>query len=140
MGVPVRIRLLSEDDLPWLTDLCKRRYSDRYDEESTIGWFRNICLKSPLLFQPIRTDHAFCITMLSVMPWLPSEWEANVIFICADRHAGWEPLRLLRALVEWSRKRKSTYWRICSETDFDLAPLAKRVGAKELSPRFMMRL
>jgi hypothetical protein len=78
--------------------------------------------------------------MLSVMPWLPTEWEAHVIFICADADAGWEALKLLRASVEWSRKRKAAVWRICSETDCDLSALAKRLGADELSRRFSLRL
>jgi hypothetical protein len=131
---------MREEDLPWLSYLCKKRYSDRYDEEGTINWFRNICLKGPLLFQPIRTDNAFCITMLSVLPWLPAEWEANVVFICADVGAGWDAIHLLRASIEWGRKRKAHRWRLMSETDFDLAPLAKRLGATELSPRYSLRL
>ena len=131
---------MQEEDLPWLSQLCKRRYSDRYDEEGTVNWFRNICLKGPLLFQPIRTNNAFCITMLSVLPWLPAEWEANVVFLCADDHAHWEAIHLLRASIEWGKKRRATRWRMVSETDYDLAPLAKRVGAKELTPRFSLDL
>lgn len=133
------MRLLSEDDLPWLIQVSRKRYAAKFDEEATIGWFRNICLKAPLLFHPIRTDHSFCITMLTVMPWLPTEWEAHVIFICADHHAGWEALKLLRASVDWARRRKAAVWRICSETDYDLTPLARRLGAEELSHRFSLR-
>lgn len=131
---------MTEDDIEWGIALGRERYGDRWDEESTLGWFRNVCLKGPLLFYPIRTDNAFCITLLSVLPWFPTEWEANVIFICAMDGKHWEALKLLRASVEWARKRKATYWRICSETEFDVGPLAMRVGAQEISPRFLLRL
>lgn len=140
MAVPVLVRLLSEHDIPWLLALARKRYAVEFDADSTTGWFRNICLKAPLLFHPVRTDNGFCITMLTVMPWLPTIWEAHVVLICVDHHAGWEALRLLHASVDWARRRKATVWRICSETDYDLAPFARRLGAEELSPRFTLRL
>jgi hypothetical protein len=134
------VRLLTEEDFPWLAYIGVLRYGDRWDQKDTENWFRNICMKNTLLFQPIRTDNAFCITMLSVLPWFPSEWEANVIFICAAPNCSWEAVRLLRASVEWARKRKAVKWRCISETEYDLGPMAMRVGATEISPRFEVRL
>ena len=131
---------MTEADIPWLTYLGKKRYSGRYSEDETVKWFVNICLKQTVLFQPERTDNAFCITMLSIVPWLPLECEANVLFICADDDAYWEGLRLLRSSIAWAKVRKATRWRIVSETDYDLGPLARRVGAKELTSRFSLEL
>ena len=147
MGVPEppgafhsSITLLREDDLPWLARLCLKRYSHRYDQEGTEGWFRNIVLKTPLLFLPIRTGNAFTVTMLSCLPWLPAEWTADVVFTCADEGAVWEVIPLLRRSIEWSRKRRISMWRICSETGYDIAPLARRMGAKAIAPRYILRL
>ena len=134
------IRLMHEGDLPWLAWLCRKKYSHHYDQEGTEGWFRNIALKAPLLFLPIRTDNAFTITMLSCLPWLPSEWCADVVFTCADDGAMWEVVGLLRRSVEWSRRRRASVWRIMSDTDYDIAPLAHRMGAKAIMPRFVLRL
>lgn len=134
------IRLMHEGDLPWLAYLCKKRYSHRYDQEGTEGWFRNIVLKAPLLFYPARTDNAFVITMLSCLPWLPNEWAADVIFTCADNGAMWEVISLLRRSVEWSRSRRISIWRLCSDTDYNIAPLAHRVGAEAIAPRYVLRL
>lgn len=139
-GASASIRLMHDGDLPWLAYLCLKRYSHRYDQEGTEGWFRNIVLKSPLLFYPSRTDHAFTITMLSCVPWLPTEWAADVVFTCADDGAMWEVLSLLRKSIEWSRKRRASVWRIMSDTDYDIAPLARRVGAGEIMPRYVLRL
>jgi hypothetical protein len=132
--------LLTEADLPWLNVLCHRKYSARYDEQSTELWFRNTVLKNAILFYPIRTENAFTISMLSVNPWLPGEFECHNIFTCADTGCIWEVVTLFRASIAWATKRKVTWWRLNSETDFDLAPLARRVGAKDLSPRLSLRL
>jgi hypothetical protein len=145
MDVPVLVtsdepRLMTDEDIPWLTWLCKKRYAADYDSESTIAWFRNIVLKSPLMFYAVRSQDAFVITMISVTPWLPGSIEANIIFICADDDAMWQALRLLRCSVDWARRRKCTLWRLSSDTAYELGPLAKRLGATELSPRYALRL
>jgi hypothetical protein len=73
------------------------------------------------------------------VPWLPAEFEANVVAVCADDGGMWEALRLLRVSVEWGKRRKCSSWRLTSENN-DLAMLARRLGATEISPRFQMRL
>lgn len=140
MDVPVLvIRNLTENDLPWLTYLCKRRYSNRYDSSATENWFRNIVLKSPLTFHYTRTDNAFQISMLSLMPWLPAEPECSVIFACAEEGYGWDVIRLMRDSIEWARRRRCTVWRLSSDTEVDFVALAKRLGCDEISPRYIMR-
>src|SRR5262245_5495391 len=141
--VPILVdepRLMTEADYPWLHYLCKKRYSRDYDSDSTAGWFKNIVLKSPLMFFACRTQDAFAITMLSVTPWLPNSIEANLVFICADDGCLWQSIRLLRSSIDWAKRRRCTLWRMSSDTDYDLAPLARRLGATELSPRFILRL
>lgn len=132
-------RLMGEADLDWLTYLCKKRYSHAYDSDSTAAWFTNIVLKSPLMFYAIRSQDAFCISMLSITPWIPNSIECNVVFICADDDCMWQALRLLRCSIDWARRRKCTLWRISSDTDYDLRLLALRVGARELSPRYVLK-
>lgn len=131
---------MNESDLAWALPLFRKRYPQRYDQDGAEGWFRNIVLKAPLLFYPARTDHAFVITMQSSLPWLPSEWTADVVATCAEEGAMWEVVQLLRRSVEWSRQRRLTIWRICSETDYDIEPLARRMGASSITPRYILRL
>jgi hypothetical protein len=78
--------------------------------------------------------------MLSGIPWLAGELEANVVFICADDGCMWQALRLLRCSIDWARRRRCTTWRLASETDYDLGPLARRLGVTEQSPRFILQL
>ena len=133
------IALLTENDIRWLNFLCKKKYSDRYDSSTTETWFRNIVLKSPMTFYATRTEHAFQISMLSVMPWLPAEPECIELFVCADDGYGWEALKLLRDSIEWARKRRCTVWRLSSDPSSDVEALARRLGATEISPRYTIR-
>lgn len=136
---PDPMRLITEHDIPWLVYLCKKKYSNRYDAPTTENWFRNIVLKSPMTFYATRSDNAFQITMLSVMPWLPAEPEANMIFVCADTGKMWEALRLLRDSVDWARNRKCAIWRLSSDTEIDFPGVARRLGCDEISPRYLIR-
>jgi len=131
---------MTEDDIPWLHRLAKKRYRQEYDESSTEGWFRNIVLKGPMMFYPVRTDNAFVIAMMCTVPWTPAFFECNIIFVCADIGCMWEASTLLRGSIHWARRRKCAIWRISSDTDVDLEPLARRVGCTELSPRYVMVL
>ena len=52
----------------------------------------------------------------------------------------WEAMKLLRASIAWARKRKCVRWRMSSDTDYDLAAMARRLGVNEESPRFTLNL
>lgn len=138
--VPVQPWLTTENDLQWLIYLGKKRYGEAFDYVTVEGWYRNIVLKSPLMFHSVRMPNAFCISMISTLPWTPSEFESNVIFICAEEGSTWEVMRLLRASVAWARHRKCKTWRISSNTEHGVDALARRLGATEVSPRFLMEL
>lgn len=136
----VEPRLLTEADIAWMLDLGRRRYSNRFDLMATEAWFRSIVMKAPLVFLPVRLDDAFLIAALNIIPWVPGELEANVVMVAADEGCMYQALELLRFSIEWAKKRRATEWRLTSETEVELGPLAKRLGAKELSPRYCLRL
>lgn len=130
--------MTTENDLPWLIYLGKKRYGAEYDYSTVENWYRNIVLKSPLMFHAARTQNAFAISMLSTLPWTPSEFECNVIFICADDGAMWQAMKLLRDSIAWAKKRKCKCWRLSSNTEHELHAMALRLGAREISPRFTL--
>lgn len=139
VDVPFLVKNLTEYDIPWLNFICKKRYSNRYDSDTTENWFRNIVLKSPLTFHATRSENAFQISMLSIMPWLPAEPECSVIFACADEGKGWEVVKLMRESIEWARKRRCAMWRLASDTEAEFEMLAKRLGCDQISPRYVIR-
>jgi hypothetical protein len=107
---------------------------------ATEGWFRNIVLRAPLVFLPVRLDGAFLIGALNIIPWAPGELEANVVLVVADEGRMWEAIELLRLSIDWAKTRRATEWRLTSETEREFGPIALRLGAKELSPRYCLRL
>lgn len=127
------VRALTYEDVPWLLDIGVRRYPNNYDPDSTGRWIRNTVLPNTALFNAWRTDNAFLIALLSLNPWLPLDIECYVVVTCADFGHVWECVPLLRASIEWAKYRKCVSWGFHSDTQHDIAPLMKRIGAKELT-------
>lgn len=123
-----------------MLELGRRRYGNRFEPMATEAWFRNIVLRAPLVFLAVRLDGAFLIAALNMIPWAPGELEGNVVLVVADEGCMWQALELLRFSIAWAKMRRATEWRLTSETEVELGPLAKRLGAKELSPRYCLRL
>jgi hypothetical protein len=96
-------------------------------------------LKQPVMFNPQRMPNAFCISMLSLVPWLPGEVECNIVFICAEDGCIWEAMKLLRSSIEWAKQRRANVWRLSSDTEVELAAMAYRLGATAISPRYVLR-
>ena len=101
---------------------------------------REIVLKNPLKFYALRTDGALCISVMSETPWLPNKREVGVVVALADFTKVWETLPLLRASVNWARKRKAVIWRFQSDTEHDIGPLMQRIGAEPDRPRYQIQL
>lgn len=123
-----------------MAELAQRRYPNNFDIQAAELWVRNIVLKGPMVFLPIRTDDAFCISMITLTPWFPNDWEAVVVMICADDGKMWQALALLRESLAWAGRRNCADWRLSSETSYDIEPLARRLGAEEFQPRYHIRL
>ena len=134
------MRRLSTLDLPWLAYLCRKKYSDSYDADLTAQWFTEQVLRNPLMYYAIRTDNAFCIAYINTFPWLPGESDCNVNFICADDGKMWEAVRLLRATIDWAKRRNCKNWWLAGDTDIDLKMIAWRLQAREQWPRFKLQL
>ena len=134
------MRPLTEADLPWLRMLCKKRYAAHYDAYSTERWFVERVLREPLQWYAVRTDDAFLIAIINMEYWRPAFLIVDILFVCADDGAMWQAMALLRASQEWAESRRARYWRLCGDTDFDLTPLAMRLGAKAIYPRCVAEL
>jgi hypothetical protein len=134
------VRLIVEADIPFLLDLGKRRSPVEFDAQSTEMWARNIVLKSPLLFYPVRTDHAFMVCNLVRDAWEPGVTICNNMLLHSEAGAVWEEVALVRAAVEWARRRHCTEYRIWSDTSVDMQAIARRVGAEPSAVRYTVRL
>ena len=134
---PKAYRLAQDGDVEWMADLSRRRYPGNYDIEAAEMWFRNIVLKQPMVFYPIRTDHAFMVTLIALLPWLPGEPEANVVMLCAEDGHVWDSIKLARASLDWAIRRNCFKWGFNSDTTFDIGPIAERMGLVARNPRYV---
>lgn len=134
------IRLMTADDLPWIAELARRRYPQRYDETTMAGWLLNTVFRNPHVYLAIRTEEAGVIAYMQVMPWLAPEPDVDVMFVFAEQGAVWQALELLRASIRWAKKHRAARWRLSSDTEYDFGPLAKRLGAQQLTSRYVMEL
>ena len=123
-----------------MSALAQARYPRNYDIEAAEMWMRNIVLRQPMVFYPIRTDHAFMVTLISLLPWLPGEPEANVVMLCAEDGWIWESIKLARASFDWANRRNCARWGFNSDTEFDIGPIAHRMGLIERCPRYVVNL
>lgn len=132
---------MTVDDWPWIFNVTRKRYGPRYDLVTSEQWYRNRVLPEPGTFHPMRTTNAFCISMISWLPWLPAEPECGIVFICTSEEPSgmWEGVKLLRESVQWGKERKCAVWRMATESMYDLGLMAKRIGATEVSPRYCIR-
>lgn len=129
-----------EEDIPWMSALAQARYPRHYDIEAAEMWMRNIVLRQPMVFYPIRTDHAFMVTLISMLPWLPGEPEASVIMLCAEDDHIWDGVKLARASLDWAYRRNCWRWGFNSDTDYNIGPIAQRMGLVERCPRYVVNI
>jgi hypothetical protein len=121
--------------MPWLVSVFERRLPD-YDSVNGEAWLKENVLRNPTFYLGIRTRNAWLVSGLDCNMWKPDEWYCNTLGGCADFGAVWEMVPLVRASMEWAKKRGAVRWNWQSDTPFDIGPLMRRVGAKPLTPRY----
>jgi len=140
----VLVRPIERSDLEWVHRLFKQRYPQDYCWHTTDVWFCHTVLNNPLSIYAARTDDAFVLANTTVMPWIPGKYECHIVTICSDENASasttWQVMKLLRASIDWARARKCYVWKISSDMEIDVTPLAQRLGAKQLLTRFALQL
>jgi len=113
------------------------RYGD-FDPGRMLVWLANVIRNPDML--TIRTEHAGLIAEYTTRVWYPKQPECHVVFLCAASGYHWQAASLLRRSVAWARSRGCVRWHFNSDTTHRIDVLAKWVGAREHSPRFVLDL
>lgn len=121
------VRACTVNDLPWILSLAHRRYTRKPDPGTTLAWLARVFEAPDGL--AIRTEQAFLAAVLHIPPWWPDDRECHIQALVAAPGYHWDAVRLLRASIEWARVKDCVRWYLSSETDYDFAALARRVGA-----------
>lgn len=133
------MRRVTRDDVPWVRSLFIKRFAN-YDVDSAESWYVNTVLANPVTWLAIRTDDAYLTAYMRQYPWLPARLECEVVTVCCDLGKIWQAFPLLRTSLEWARERKAASWGYSSDTDYDIGPLVRRLGAHSREPRFIINL
>jgi len=130
---------MNEDDVEWLSRLLLKRYPGKYDTSGVEHWLKNYVYKRTDIYHQCRTSNSFCISLLTKRPW-SYESECSVMMVGCDEGVThlWEALSCLRASIEWGRSMKASTWKLASDTEYDLSPVARYLGVEEISPRYVL--
>lgn len=134
---PLGVRKVEIGDLPWLLSLADKRYR-HFDPGTTLAWLAGIIQNPQALVS--RTDDAFVIAIYTTPAWHPAEPECHVHFLCAAEGCHWQAMKLLRETVAWARGHGCVRWWFSSETQYEIGPLAKRLGARPRVMRYCLDL
>jgi hypothetical protein len=132
-------RLIVEGDAEWLSHMLRKRYAKSYNASGTERWLWDYVWTHKDIYHGCRTRNAFCISLLTKRPW-SYEIECSVLIVCCEEGPThlWEALSCLRSSIEWGRTMRATTWKLASDTDYDLAPVARYLGLTGISPRFVL--
>jgi hypothetical protein len=121
------IRDITADDLGWALSLAHRRYRNFDPGFSLVAMTQ--AMRSPTSIA-WRNDASFLVGHIMTSVWAPKIRGLEVLAICAEEAHPWSAIELLRASVTWAREQGLSKWWLNSDTGYDAAPLAVRVGAR----------
>jgi hypothetical protein len=136
-GAQSEIRALTAEDMAWALTLMHERYR-RFDPGNALLWMLR-AVQSPYALCR-RTSHALLFATMNQVMWEPKEFEAEVKLLCAYPGHHWQAVRLLRESVAWAKAEHCARWWFSSGTAYDIAMLARRVGAEPQSPQYKLEL
>ena len=87
-----------------------------------------------------RGEVGVAVGTVSAPFYWPSEVRGFLVFIGSMDPRRAEGVRLARSVVEWAKTMGATSLRFGSQTDCSLAVLARRLGAKEERPAYLLEI
>jgi hypothetical protein len=133
------IRDLVMTDVPWVLTLAHERYPD-FDPGAALLFLTKLVSADKDQALGARDDHGFLIAHVIWPMWNPKQRECYVVMVCAEIGHHWEAVRLLRHSLAWAHEVRCSRWWFWSETDHRIDQLAKRVGARNGSMRYLIEL
>ena len=131
------IRRAGPDDVDFILEVARHVYP-LFDEGNARQWL------AAALQQPVcaifRGEVGVAVGTVSAPFYWPSEVRGFLVFIGSMDPRRAEGVRLARSVVEWAKTMGATSLRFGSQTDCSLAVLARRLGAKEERPAYLLEI
>lgn len=122
-------------DAAWLMELGQKMYGKLLqNHEKTLEWLiSNINSPDSLV---LRTDESAIICVCRPMPF--SDFPVASVVLFAGKP--WDLTGLFREAKIWAKSKGAEKLHFRSTTEYDIEPLAKRIGAKIEYPAYSVRL
>lgn len=132
------IRPATIADIPFLLSVARACYSHKFDEKSVVHFLRQAMASPHMLV--LRSERGLLVASIVRQFW-GGEPEAFVQFLAAIPSRGLigDGLRLVRAADEWRRERGADSLRFGEETGIQMSAIARRLGAVQDTPSFIIR-
>lgn len=133
------IRCASPADIPWMLELCRTAYPrGYYDYTATEGWFNALMQQPNVLL--LRGERSWLGVAVASLPWKPTQWEARFLPIVSSGKAAWELVGMTDRAIVWARRKGAQHLYFSALTGVDLGPLARRFGAVDAAPSYVLDL
>lgn len=134
------MRRATIDDLDWMIDLAVKRFPKIVqDRDATESWLAN-ALVNPS-FCVLLDDHGFAIGVGGTTIFNKHYTVANIHTLVTEKgNHIWEAIRMARHIKLWAEQHGAEELYLADSTDIDLGPIAKRIGATEITPRYVVKL
>jgi len=133
----VMARRATTRDIPFLLDLAEESYRRALDRPGMATWLTQAIHHPNYLV--LMTDHAALVAMADPPAYDPGRPEARVLYFLGRRV--WEVIRLLRIAGVWAHTIGAPGIRIEATNGLDIAPLAKRLGARlDPQPAYFLKV
>lgn len=134
------IRDCTIDDVPWMGRLAAMRYvgmEEGYVPAAAEQWATRLIGQPDVI--AVRGEHSAAMAFVVRPAWAPGTAYCDLGMIWSEpkQTPTFEPVRLLRAIDQ--RRRALGCSRFFLHSSFaDLSPLARRIGAVQLAPSFVV--
>ena len=134
----MRVWPATERDIEECVAIAASRYRE-LDVPATIAWARARINEPKLSF--LRSENAVCCVIYESTFWAPNEADARLIFLAGRMGAGlWEAYSLMKEQVRRAKALGCSKFYMGTETEFDLSPIAKRLGFVHAGATYRMEL
>lgn len=130
------IRHCTLEDVDFLIDVGRACYPP-FDEDAIRKWLESLFTNPSAMM--LRSENGACIASITRLIYRDRPM-CYFVFLCARPNKTLEGYRLLKSMVECARERGASQVHIGSETGFDFAPFAKRLGWEVENPTYVLRM
>lgn len=133
------VRAATPADLPLIRHIADVAYAPGYFEQpASDAWVLGM-IASPkhLVLIGMR---CWIAASVSAFPWAPSRLNGALLVAASLGHATGELLSMVRAAAKWARELGAARFYLSAATGVDFGGLAKRIGARLVSPTYVLEM